>query len=352
MAHERAFDKSLTTEYNKGKQDYEVKKIKMLLINKTIQKFTSSLLIISILAPTILFSFKPERAEAQGEVPVADFQARLSLKTIAANTPVITAKTTLSALLEGKSWAQKLLELALMAVARAVLARITQATINWINSDFHGAPLYLQNPSSFFGDIAKSQIKNIVSMIGYDQIGFPFGQQTALNIIDSYKNQLAINARYSLSKISQDTSLLASFRNDFRVGGWNGFLLNTQYPQNNYLGFQMEVGAHLSTNLEGVFQAPAQKIESLLQQGMGFLSPQACPSNPSYNNGTNEFVKPTYQPTPYNGTSNADYAAWKTQNDANRTTWAATNECPGGLVNTTPGSVAANQIMMANDLAI
>ena len=91
MAHERAFDKSLTTEYNKGKQDYEVKKIKMLLINKTIQKFTSSLLIISILAPTILFSFKPERAEAQGEVPVADFQARLSLKTIAANTPVITA---------------------------------------------------------------------------------------------------------------------------------------------------------------------------------------------------------------------------------------------------------------------
>lgn len=329
----------------------------MLLKNKTIQNFTSSLLIISMLVPAIFLSFKPPHARAQGKVPVMDLAAEMSLKTIAGNTPVITTKTTLSALLQGKGWAQKLLELVLMTAAKAVLAKMTQATINWINSDFHGAPLFLENPESFFRDIAKSEVKRLVDMIGYDSFRFPFGKQTALNVIDSYKRQLADNAQYTLSKVINDPDLLVRYRNDFNYGGWNGFLINTQYPQNNYLGFNMIIQQNLASRLEGTLVSPANKIKETLQQGMGFLSPQTCPTNPSYNNGTNEFQRPSFKPTidyvnpDYTGKSPAEIDAYNANYNTlvslERKRWAEDNTCPGGLVNTTPGSVAGNQIMMA-----
>ena len=50
-----------------------------------------------------------------------------------------------------------------------------------------------------------------------------------------------------------------------------------------------------SQQLQGTTQNAAQKITTTLNQGMGFLSPQTCPSNPAYNNGTNEFQKPNWQ---------------------------------------------------------
>ncbi len=324
--------------------------------NKTTTKFISALLVVSMLAPAFVSFFAPKQSNAQSNVPVADFKAETSLSTIARNTPVITVKTTLSALLQGKGWAQKLLELALMAIARAVLAKLTQATINWINSDFHGSPLFLENPASFFKDIAKSQIRGIVDMIGHDLLRFPFGPQTALNIINSYKNQLAINAQYTLSNAITNPALLVAFREDFNVGGWNGFLLNTQYPQNNYLGFQMIIQDDLASRLAGTVQAPAEQVQSLLQQGMGFLSPQMCMDPGTHYNDVManawqrpSFTPPTYTPPPITS-SDAEFAASYANYDASVATakadWAKTNTCQN-LVNTTPGSVAANQIMMA-----
>jgi hypothetical protein len=213
----------------------------------------------------------------------------------------------------------------------------------------------LERPGSFFADIGKAQIKGVVDLIGYDTLRFPFGPHTALGIIASYRNQLATNAQYSLSKISADQSFMIGFRSNFNIGGWNGFLLNTQYPQNNYMGFKLMIEDDLSVKLQGVIQAPAQKVQNLLQQGMGFLSPQRCPTNEAYNNGTNEFIKPTFKPkTQYDHDDEADAEGatqasleYKRAVSYERAEWEKEHTCPGGLVNTTPGSVAANQIMMA-----
>jgi hypothetical protein len=241
---------------------------------------------------------------------------------------------------------------------------MTQATINWINSDFHGSPLFLTNPQSFFNDIAKSELKTIVNTYGYNDLLYPFGKQFALNAINSYKSQLADNAAYTLSNV-MNSAQLTRYRNDFNYGGWNGFLTNTQYPQNNYLGFNMMATEQLARDIQGTNQNAAQRVQSLLQQGMGFLSPQTCDPNvnASYNNGTNEFNKPSFDQATYmkehpypNITSEADTPAankWQADLDKAKADWAKTNTCmkdgKSGLINTTPGSVAANQIFSAVD---
>jgi len=333
-------------------------------------KLISTFLIVSILSPAILFS-APKQAMAQPgataafSVPVADIPQETAGWLSQALHVITSGSTVTNTTLHIKDFAQFLLQQILMRVAKATLARITQATINWINSDFHGSPLFLENPESFFRDIAKSEVRNLVDMIGYDSFRFPFGRQTALNVINSYKSQLYINAQYTLSKVINDPRLLVRYRNDFNYGGWNGFLINTQYPQNNYLGFQGIIQQNLASRLEGTLQAPAQKVQNLLQQGMGFLSPQTCPSNPKYNNGINEFLKPSFKttvafdpPEEYeigdDGTytqSQARFAQYEKEYNAaiaaDKTMWAEKNYCPGGLVNTTPGSVVGNHIMDA-----
>lgn len=315
----------------------------MSLRHKTTQKFISGLIIFTMLANAFVLFAQPKTAEAVTNplgVPVNDFVAQTFLATIA---PSTTSNTTL----HFKDYAIEIGKQLLKMAAKRLLAQMTQATVNWINSGFHGSPLFISNPESFFKDIAKAQVRSIVDMIGYDTFRFPFGRQTALNVIASYKSQLETNAQYTLSKVMNDPDLVAQYRNDFNYGGWNGFLINTQYPQNNYLGFDMIIRQNLASRLQGTLQAPAEKVQSLLQQGMGFLSPQTCPSNPNYNNGTNEFLKPSFKAT--TGPANESESDYYARVSAEKANWEKKNTCPGGLVATTPGSVAANQIFNALD---
>lgn len=326
----------------------------MTVKNKAI-KFISALLIIAIIAPAILFS-TPERARAQvPPVPVTEagphgWISKFFLGSTSASNATNTA-------ISVKNVALEVLRQSIMVIVRGLLQKMTQATVKWINSGFHGAPLFVQNPESFFGDIAKYEVRNFVNLIGYD-IYQPFGKDIALNTINAYKRKFEDNARYTLSKVVDDPVLLNNYRNNFNVGGWNGFLINTQYPQNNYLGYQLLATKQLASKVRGTTQNAAQKVRTTLNQGMGFLSPKACPSNPSYNNGTNEFLKPAFHPTvtlqePDPNNPDQEQALADAQKeyyeavDNEKFTWEQTNECPGGLVATTPGSVVANQITNA-----
>jgi hypothetical protein len=342
----------------------ENKKMQKTTIKDKIKKFISGFLIISILVPSILFSI-PRQAQAV-IVPVVEIPSAPAIWLTKAFTWVTSVSTVTNTSLSIKQWAEVLVKQALMAVARAFLKKITQSTINWINSGFHGSPLFLENPESFFQDIAKSEIKATVNMFGFDSLKYPFGRDFSLNIINSYKSTLENNAAYSLSTVINDPIFLNNYRNNFNVGGWNGFLINTQYPQNNYLGFQMTASEELARKLQGTVQNNAQKVATTLQQGQGFLSPKTCPSNPDYNNGTNEFQKPSFDeaafvsnyrplmPTPVdilNPTEDEriDAEQWdivfKAKLRLAKGEWEGKNTCPGGLINTTPGSVVASQII-------
>ncbi|MFZ3011602.1 MAG: hypothetical protein WA060_01210 [Minisyncoccia bacterium] len=333
----------------------------MIFKNPKIQKLISLFLLIMILVPSFLF-IEPRKAEAVTVMDIlggiwSGIKVALGIQGNASN--AITASKAV------QTWYQEILKQVLQAVARKALQEITKSTVNWINSGFHGSPLFLENPQSFFEDIAKSEVKNLVDTFGYDNLKYPFGKDFALNTINAYKRQLSDNAAYSLSKVMTDPVQLRNYQNNFNVGGWDAFLINTQYPQNNYLGFQMLATEELARRVQGTTQTAAQKVQTTLQQGMGFLSPQTCPSNPSYNNGVNEFQRPSFkpsqkydesfcqfnidgQPTPEEKTRcdnyNMDY-----QNGVatEKQDWQEENTCPGGLVSTTPGAVVSSQITNA-----
>ena len=345
-------------------------------------KLISTLLIISIVLPAVLF-FIPQKASAfwgfgdatiDSGSNIVNGIAQTGSGATGAGAGVGNAATNASSLaLKVKDVALKVLEEALKAVAKRLLAEVTKSTINWINSGFHGSPLFLENPGSFFADVTKSEIKNIVNTYGYDLNKFPFGKDFALGVISSYKRTLESNSAYTLNNVMSSAQLVG-YRSNFNVGGWNGFLVNTQYPQNNYLGFQMIATEELARRVAGTAQSAAQQVRTTLSQGNGFLSPKNCPSNPAYNNGVNEFQKPAYDASAYINAHKIP--ACKPQYDANgdvdgnlpclneseiiaaegdfqlgleadKQKFTEKNTCPGGLKATTPGSVVGNQIMNA-----
>lgn len=384
--------------------------------NKTAQKIISFVLVVGMITPVILFSI-PKKLNAQlgpcvtaaGPCASEVVQVKRSFLQIlmhvllgssAASNAVTATQTTASTLIKIKEWAAKILADVLKGIAKNLLAEMTQSTVNWINSGFHGKPLFLQNPESFFKNVAKSEIKKLINTFGYNSLRFPFGKAFAINTINSYKSTLENNAQYTLSRVINDPAFLERYRNDFSVGGWNGFIINTQYPQNNYLGFQILAAEELSRRTQEYKENKVQEVKKKLDQGAGFLSPQICATRPSYNNFKNEFQQPNFKPTtPYApGVALKDFipppepekpydydydmevrdaydraihaypeqlaiakkkfldrydATWEKQNAADKAIWALKNECPNkpdgssGFENATPGSVVANQIMTA-----
>jgi len=143
--------------------------------NKTNQKIISFLVIVLMIVPIILFS-EPKQANAVAPclpttlnpafVPVTNPLVEGTNASTCASTQVNTLTTV-------KAWAQKLLELFLQKAAQQALQKITQSIVVWINSGFHGSPLFLENSDSFFQDIAKSEVKNLVTEFGYNPAMFP-----------------------------------------------------------------------------------------------------------------------------------------------------------------------------------
>lgn len=348
----------------------------------TNKKLISSFLIILMLAPAILFSI-PRQTNAQEEfvptgLPTKDVAVGFWTKlgsffggSTAGSSSISATQNSITAANTTKELLIKALQDVLRLAARRLLAQMTQSTVNWINTGFHGAPLFLENPGSFFKDIGKSEIKDLVGIIGYNSSSYPFGKSTAINTIDSYKQTFASNAQYSLSKVINDPALLNNYRTNFSTGGWDGFLLNTQYPQNNYIGFQLMYADELARRLQGTDTNQADIIKTTLAQGQGFLSPQTCQTNPNYNNLNNQFNKPTFKcslPHPedcslytaesgmfetvqYNDCA-ARQKTYDRQCAIEKAAWNITNDCTkpdgsSGLINTTPGSVVAGQIIKA-----
>ncbi|HEY4513301.1 MAG TPA: hypothetical protein VJH06_02195 [Candidatus Paceibacterota bacterium] len=254
-------------------------------------KLISAFLIVAMLLPAVLLS-APKRAEATA--PVWDYINGIILALTGASTTGNTATNISRTALAIKTFAKEVAKQVLMAVARKALQEITKSTINWINSGFHGSPLFLENPQSFFTDIVKSEVKTLVNEFGYDALKYPFGKDFSLSIINAYKRKLSDNMSYSLGVALADPVYRYNYQNNFNTGGWNAFIVNTQFPQNNSEGFQIKATNEIASRIQGVAQNEAQKLKDVLLQGAGFLSPQTCATNPDYNSVYNQFNQPTF----------------------------------------------------------
>src|SRR3989344_8076185 len=129
--------------------------------NLKIQKFISALIIIAIIMPAVLFS-RPEKAEAV----IPDWLVALLTGQGNVSSGVTASNETTQTTLKFKDLAKEILQNILQSIAKRLLSQMTKSTLNWINSGFHGAPLFVENPKSFFTDIVKYEVKGFVDQIG------------------------------------------------------------------------------------------------------------------------------------------------------------------------------------------
>ncbi len=163
-------------------------------------------------------------------------------------------------------------------IIKNFIQKITMGIIDWINTGYEGKPFFLEDPGSFFKNIAQDEILAFGNSINDPNL-FPFGKNFMQNFIGGFRNKFATNAQYSLNNFIQRTnpgSVSADFYTNFNIGGWNAWLGMTQYPQNNPIGFSLMASNALSVNLQGTFDSRATQIKDSIRDAGGFLGDERC----------------------------------------------------------------------------
>jgi hypothetical protein len=159
-------------------------------------------------------------------------------------------------------------------LAKRQLAKMTQITVNWINSGFNGDALYIRDRDSYFQSLSDQELLSLVGPLASapNRYIYPFGRSVAKSIIESQKSKFEDRAQSTLNNALRDGATTESFANNFSDGGWAGWLSLTQNDQNNPLGFGIMTSEELG-------RRTARKTENAaaeLREGNGFLSQKIC----------------------------------------------------------------------------
>lgn len=186
--------------------------------------------------------------------------------------------------------------------AKIVLAKLTESTLNWINSGFDGSPTFVQDPGSFFKSIADEQVSSFTATIGFDPQQFPFGREIAQNIINSIQKQLDYNASITSGNLlNYDNNPNTPYKERFEAftadflygGGWDGYLAVTQITNANPFDSYIQSVNHIGpvVNSSSQQKNPVTQIRQELEQSGGFLALKKC-VDPSWY--TSERSDPTF----------------------------------------------------------
>lgn len=189
------------------------------------------------------------------------------------------------------------------SIAKATLKKFTDSTINWINTGFEGNPLYVRDPASFFNSIADEQIGSITLSI--ETSGAPFARSLAQSLILSQLYDFNAAMKYNVDAYL-GRSVVEQFSADFSVGGWEAWLLQTQYPQNNQIGASINVANQKTKQLAGTDKSVAQIAQDEINQGAGFLGLKECVDPTDWVRGTG-FEPPVYG-DPFEGMTPDEFA--------------------------------------------
>lgn len=188
-------------------------------------------------------------------------------------------------------------------LAKATLEKFTKATVAWINSGFEGDPLYVRDPASFFKGIANEQLGTITLSI--QGSGAPFARTLAQSLILSNLNNFQNSMKYNIDSYMGSTRA-DQYRLDFEAGGWDAWLLQTQFPQNNPIGASINVANEATKQLAGTTKAVGEIAQEEINQGMGFVGLKECVNPVDWERGTG-FVEPEYV-DPFDGMSPEEFA--------------------------------------------
>ncbi len=189
-------------------------------------------------------------------------------------------------------------------IAKATLQKFTQSTVQWINSGFEGDPLYVRDPQSFFRSIAQEQIGTITLSI--EGSGAPFARSLAQSLILSQLADFQVAMKYNIDSYL-GTSRAQQYAFDFEVGGWDAWILQTQYPQNNPFGASINVANEVSKRLAGTEKSVGQIAQDEIDQGAGFLGLKECVDPTDWERGTG--FNPDQEYDPFLGMTPDEFAA-------------------------------------------
>ncbi len=161
----------------------------------------------------------------------------------------------------------------LMGIASALLNKLTEATVNWINGGFQGSPQFVDHPKAFFKDVGDVGVKTLVDTIGYDDGKYPYGRAVAKSLVHNYlyeEGNFQDKFQFTLDKVVGND--WKNFQTDFKVGGWNGYDAYVGNPANNSFSFAF-------AGIEEIHKknlAAKEDLKTELDRGQGFMNQKVC----------------------------------------------------------------------------
>ncbi len=151
------------------------------------------------------------------------------------------------------------------AVAKTALQKLSDKTLNWVNSGFRGNPFYIRDIDSYLGSIKDEALNDYVN--NYVQQSDPVFGNALRSVI---KEQVTGYSDGLLSKVmdTPEGRAYQDFQNDFTEGGWESFLDQDNNP----------IGAifRATDQLTDIINTRQQNVRDELDQGEGFLSMKKC----------------------------------------------------------------------------
>lgn len=165
-------------------------------------------------------------------------------------------------------------------IAKFALAKLTEKTVNWINSGFNGDPFFPRNPESYLKSIAEEEINSILGPISKykDKETYPYGRDFAKAFLQNRVNDYNNYSQSTLNKYMRKNTNTSKYAHDFNAGGWDGWLGLTQNPANNPLGFGLITSQEISDRKA----RSTQQTLNELNWGDGFLSQKKCAEPKDY----------------------------------------------------------------------
>jgi len=159
-------------------------------------------------------------------------------------------------------------------VIKMLLQKLTTSTVEWINGGYDGSPKFIQDPGTFFKDMAKDEVLQFGIELN-DKTLYPFAQSFMQAETSKIKNTFSNNAKYSFDIMMQQTNpnyTPGGFQDDFSQGGWYAWDAMTQMDANNPMGFAMMASKELEKRISEKVQ---EKKDELAQSG-GYLGDRRC----------------------------------------------------------------------------
>ncbi len=160
---------------------------------------------------------------------------------------------------------------------KQIVHQITGSIVNWINSGFEGSPAFIQNPGSFFLDVADQITGDFLAKNGGPLVNLcsPFSIDIRLALAFKYRPRIQQRYTCTIGKIIENSknaiagaSINGFTAGDFRQGGWPAFVSLTTEPQNNPFGAYLVAESELSIRVANAQIGKKEEISA----GRGFLS--------------------------------------------------------------------------------